>query len=134
MTKFKKIDKYIYQYFKKYRIIQGGKTLAITDNIEDALKLKQQLFQQGVIRPKLSGPQRNSYENRYIHTTLSGTYQIRKSVNGEYTTFGTYKTIEAARDERNYLESIDWDYSNMETVESLEYQENKEKWRRAINE
>lgn len=36
--------------------------------------------------------------------------------------------------EIEYLEQIDGDYSNMETVESLEYQENKETWRRAINE
>ena len=67
---------------------------------------------------------------RYIQKLPTGKYILqRRGVH-----YGTFNTIIDAVKEKLFLESIDWDYSNMETVESLEYQENKEKWRRAINE
>ena len=67
---------------------------------------------------------------RYIQQLPTGKYILqRRGVH-----YGTFNTIIDAVKEKLFLESIDWDYSNMETVESLEYQENKETWRRAINE
>lgn len=112
---YKRIEKYVYQYYNKYVIKQKQQTLYITNTLQDALQKKQELQQQGKLRPLQRGPypHRNP-ENRYITKTHSGTYAIRKMVNGYHQHFGTYKTLEDAREERDYLESIEWDYDEME--------------------
>lgn len=113
MAGYKRIEKYVYQYWNKYKIIQGQNTW-VTSTLEEALQLKQELIKQGKIVPRLRGPHPRDYEDRYINETKSGTYQIRKMVDGEPSHFGTFKTMEDAREERDYLESIGWDYDNME--------------------
>lgn len=110
---YKRVTKYVYQYYNKYVIKQKQQTLYITNTLQDALQKKHELLQQGKLRPLLRGQHRNP-ENRYITKTHSGTYAIRKMVNGYYQHFGTYKTLEDAREERDYLESIGWDYDEME--------------------
>ena len=42
-------------------------------------------------------------------------------------TYGTYYSLEDARDERDFLESIGWDYDNMETMENMEWEQG---WRK----
>ena len=110
---YKRVTKYVYQYYNKYVIKQKQQTLYITTTLQDALQKKHELLQQGKLRPLPRGQHRNP-ENRYITKTQSNTYAIRKMVNGYHQHFGTYKTLEDAREERDYLESIEWDYDNME--------------------
>ena len=110
---YKRIEKYVYQYYNKYVIKQKQQTLYITNTLQDALQKKQELQQQGKLRPLRRGQHRNP-ENRYITKTPAGTYAIRKQLHGKFEHFGTYKTLEDAREERDYLESIGWDYDNME--------------------
>lgn len=40
--------------------------------------------------------------------------QFRKYKIMQNNKVGTYRNLQDAREERDYLESIDWDYSNME--------------------
>lgn len=47
--------------------------------------------------------------NRYIHT-YKGVYTIKKVINGETTQYGTYHTLEEARSERDFWESINFDW------------------------
>ena len=49
---------------------------------------------------------------RYLRKTKAGKYNIQKQVDGKIQSFGTY-TLNEAKEERNYLESIEWDYDNM---------------------
>ena len=73
--KYKRIEKYVYQYYNKYVIKQKQQTLYITNTLEDALQKKQELLQQGKLRPLRRGRQRNP-ENRNITKTPAGTYAI----------------------------------------------------------
>ena len=105
--------------------------------LHEAQEYKNQLRQHGLLKKARTGRPIKHHENRYIYTCKhpNGTsYVIQKMINGKIQHYGTYRNLQDAREERDFLESIDWDYSNMDTVESLEYQENKETWRRAINE
>ena len=106
--------------------------------LQDAQEYKEKLQNAGLLKKSTpAGRPFKKYEDRYIQKNIHLScisYTIKKKLNGKEEIFGTYRNLQDAREERDFLESIDWDYSNMDTVESLEYQENKEKWRRAINE
>ena len=114
MTNFERISKYVYRRYNKYLIKQQHKTLAVTDTPDEAIIKKEQLIREGVIQPKLPGVQGKPYELRYISCIRSGNYQINKFVDGRLACFGTFKCLSDAIDERDYLESIGWDYDNME--------------------
>lgn len=79
----------------------------------DYEKITKHLYRQH-IRDKKRGRPISKEQDRYIKKTKAGTYSIQKHINGVRGHFGTYRTLEDAREERDYLESIDWDYSNME--------------------
>lgn len=49
-----------------------------------------------------------------LQQTPNGHWRIVKMINGERGTYGTYRTLEDAMHERDYLESIGWDYDNMD--------------------
>ena len=49
---------------------------------------------------------------RHIHCSNNG-YQVKKIIDGETIYAGTFKNLEEAQKERDYLESIDWDYNNI---------------------
>lgn len=49
---------------------------------------------------------------RYIIPCNSG-FQVRRSLNGEVVYAGTFKTLQEAITERDFMESINWDYDNM---------------------
>lgn len=53
------------------------------------------------------------FENMYITKTRNGTYRIRKYVKNKLESFGTFKSLEKARAERDLLEQYDW---NLEKV------------------
>lgn len=114
MTNFERISKYVYRTFNKYRVVQNSKTLATASTPDEAIILKEQLIREGIIKPKLVGVQGKPYSLRYIRRTPQGHYQINKWIEDRQFCFGTYKTLEDAREERDYLEQIDWDYDNME--------------------
>ena len=81
-------------------------------NLKEAIHLRNQLVQQGVIHDKRGHHRIKNYNNRYIYPS-NGKYRITKVVNKQQESFGMYTTLQEAREERDYLESIDWDYSNM---------------------
>lgn len=134
MTTSERIEENIYLVDGRYIVqLQRG-----FPTLREAQEYKNQLRQQGLLKKaKGTGRPIKHHENRYIHIYKHPnitSYAIQKKIDGKIQHYGTYHNLQDAREERDFLESIDWDYSNMETVESLEYQENKEKWRRAINE
>ena len=115
MTNFERVSQYVYRRYNKYHVVQNRKTLTTASTPDEAIILKEQLIREGIIKPKLRGPYPNrNPHNRHITKTSSGTYTIRKRLHGKFEHFGTYKTIEDAREERDYLENIGWDYDNME--------------------
>ena len=81
---------------------------------EEAIQLRNKLIQEGTLKERRGKHRIKDWQNRYIKKTYNGKYAVQKQVNGEYQHFGTYKTLEDARDERDYLESIGWDYDNMD--------------------
>ena len=136
MTKRKRMEKNISRIGDRYivHIERRFKTL------REAQEYKEKLRKQGLLRKATGNPHGRpfkNYENRYIqkyeHSNYTS-YTISKKVGEKVESFGTYHSLEDAREERDFLESIDWDYSNMEPVENIQYKENKEQWRRAINE
>ena len=72
----------------------------------DAIQLRNKLIQDGTLKERRGKHRIKDWNMRYIHQTHNGKYSIHKQVNGEFTHFGTFKTIENAIDERDYLESI----------------------------
>lgn len=83
------------------------------NTLEEAIQKRKQLAEQGIIK-ELRGKHRiRNHEDRYIYKYKTR-YYIRKVVNKKQEHFGVFKTLHEARQERDYLESIQWDYSNME--------------------
>ena len=78
------------------------------DTLEEALEKRDQLLKEGELVSKMK-----KKDTRHINMTNTGKYVIRKMINGKIEHFGTFNTLEDAIDERDYLESIDWDYENM---------------------
>lgn len=76
---------------------------------KEALEKAQELIDNGTLqKPVIQRPL------RYIQRTGSGHWTIRKTINGKRHTYGTFKSLGDAMDERDYLENIGWDYDNME--------------------
>lgn len=95
----------------RYRITKtiDGKVYyyATFDTVEEAEAKVEELEQngwKGIEKPKYDR------KRRYVYLTRFGTYQIKK----RDTCYGTYHRLEDAIAERDYLESIDWDYDNMD--------------------
>lgn len=92
---------FVAQYVNKERVVYGR-----YDTREEAIQRRNQLIHDGVIQDRKE-------ENRYISKKNRG-YFIQKNINGVVEYFGMFRTLEDAREERDFLESIDWDYSNMD--------------------
>lgn len=50
--------------------------------------------------------------NRNIHK-CNGMFLVRKVIDGELVYGGCFRSLDLARCERDFLESIGWDYSNL---------------------
>lgn len=112
--KYERIEKYVFRKFKKYKVVYGPKVIGVFDTLKEAIDFKKKMIQEGVINPKRTRRPFKDYQNRYIQKTPAGNWTIRKKVGAKMEGFGTYHSLEDAREERDYLESIDWDYDNME--------------------
>lgn len=110
------LPSFVYKNNKKYCVCQqvnGRKKYYGTYlDLDDAIQLRDKLVSEGVIKSRV-GLHRLRGDTRYI-THYDGRYCIYKNVDGRQEYFGSFKTLEEAMMERDYLESIDWDYSNME--------------------
>lgn len=83
------------------------------NTLEEAIQKRNKLAEQGIIK-ELRGKHRiRNHEDRYIYK-YNTRYYIRKVVNKKQEHFGVFNTMEDAREERDFLESIGWDYSNMD--------------------
>ena len=124
--RYEKIEPYVYRQCRTYKVVQKGNVLGRFHSLEEALKLKAELLEKGVIRPQRRGPPIATQEDRYIQVNThrnKTSYTIQKWVDGCNQTFGTFGSLEDAREERDYLESIGWDYDNMETMENMEWEQ-----------
>lgn len=107
------LPSYVYKELNKYVVKQKGKVYGRFKDKGQAISLRNKLVHNGTI-VRLQGRHRiKNWEDRYIQYR-NGKYYINKQVGKRFEYFGVYKTIEEARSERDYLESIAWDYSNME--------------------
>lgn len=106
---YKRRNKYIVsQVHNKKKHIYGT-----YNTLEKAIQKRNKLAEQGIIK-ELRGKHRiRNHEDRYIYK-YNTRYYIRKVVNKKQEHFGVFKTLHEARQERDYLEQIEWDYSNME--------------------
>ena len=106
---------------------QKQKILAKADTEEEAKQHKTRLIMEGKLIPHNVGRQPKNYENRYIQKRHNKKYVIQKYVDKKIQHFGTYNNIEEARKERNYLESINWNYDNIECTPKEEKMKTKYK-------
>ena len=105
-----KIGKYycVAQNVNKKRIYYGKYKTR-----EKAITVRNNLVKHGIITNRRGQHRIKNYQDRYIHKDR-GKYTISKVINGKQEYFGLFPSREEARQERDYLESIEWDYSNME--------------------
>lgn len=112
------LPSYVYKHGNQYYVQQweGGKlkTYGKFRTADEAIQHRNKLVKQGTIKPRLGVHKIKYYPDRYIIKTPANTYAILKRHNGKNEHFGTYNTLEDAREERDYWESIGWDYDNME--------------------
>lgn len=80
--------------------------------LREAIQRRDQLIQNGIITDRRGRPIKN-FQNRYIYKHKDK-YYLKKVVNKQSEHFGTFNTLEEAQRERDYLESIHWDYTNMD--------------------
>lgn len=113
----RKLPSYVYRHWNRYevsQVVNGEKRLYGRYNTpEEAIHKRNQLVEDGTIRPRQGQHRIKNYDDRYIHKRGS-VYRIGKKVDGRMEHFGVFKSLEDAREERDYLESIDWDYGNMD--------------------
>ncbi len=62
------------------------------------------------------GGKETSTGQTYISRTSKGTYFIRKTVNGKYRHFGTYRTLEDAVLVRDYLIKHGWYHQRLNSI------------------
>lgn len=108
----------VYKQRNIYRVIQTQngqrKTYLITHNRQEAINYRNKLYEEGILKDLTRKAGRHpSGENRYIRKSGRG-YNIQKMINGSMESFGTFSSLDDARNERDLLESIDWDYSNID--------------------
>lgn len=80
--------------------------------LREAINRRDQLIQNGTIHNRRGRPIKN-FQNRYIYKHKDK-YYLKKVVNKQPEHFGTFNTLEEAQRERDYLESIQCDYTNMD--------------------
>ncbi len=114
MKPYEKISEHIYRQHRKYRVVQNNTLYGSFGTLKEAVECHERLIREGVIKKKHRGRPFSRKSDRYISRSRNGNYRIQKSVHGVKGHYGTFKTIEEAREERDYLESIEWDYDNME--------------------
>ena len=111
------LPSYVYKQHNLYTVQrQKGEKLIIYGKFqepEEAIQLRNKLIQEGTLKERRGKHRIKDWQNRYIKKTYNGKYAVQKQVNGEYCWFGVWNTLEDAIDERDYLESIGWDYDNM---------------------
>lgn len=123
----KTIEPYIYKYHTKYYIKQNKKILAKADTPQEARQQKQKLIREGKLLQRKRGRPTKKHEDRYIRETPHHKYAIQKYVDKKMQHYGIYNTLEEARNERDYLESIDWNYDNIECIPREEKMKTKYK-------
>lgn len=127
MNEGKTIEPYIYQYNNRYYVKQKHKILAKAYTAQEAQKQKIRLINEGKLIPREAGRPVKNYEDRYIQKKHNNKYTIQKYVNKKVQHFGIYPNIEEARKERDYLESINWNYDNIECIPREEKMKTKYK-------
>ena len=114
----RKLPSNVYQCRNRYWVAQQvdgeKKVYGWYDTREEAIQHRNQLVREGVITSRVGKHRIKNYENRYIQKTHSNKYRIQKKIDGVIQHFGVFHTISEAREERDYLERIGWDYSEME--------------------
>ena len=130
MARHETIEKYVYRQCKTYKVVQKGKVLGRFKTPEEAIQFKRECLHDGRIKQYPQGRPISKHENRYIQSKKhksKTSYTIQKVIGGVHYTYGTYYSLEDARSERDFLESIGWDYDNMETMENMEWEQG---WRK----
>lgn len=96
------------------QVIHGNREYYGTyKTLTEATEKRNQLAQQGIIKERRGQHRIRNHKDRYIYE-YHGRYYLKKVVNKKQQHFGVFNTLEEAREERDYLESINWDYSNMD--------------------
>ena len=80
------------------------------DTYNEAVQKRNQLIENGWNKDLIQYQRGQNNPDRYICENSSGNYRIQKVVNGEIIHFGVCNSIEEARSERDFWESINWDF------------------------
>lgn len=107
----------VYQTHNRYYVAQTVNYERIVygryDTPEEAIERRNQLVQEGTIIEHNGKHRIKNYEDRYITKKSNTMYQIMKWYEGELQYFCVFHSLKVAREERDFLERIGWDYGNM---------------------
>ena len=92
-----------------YELRIGGKYMGVYSSVDEAVKIREHILK-NKLSPSHIRRYNTSSEDRYIYKQINGNFGIIKRVNGRAIRFGTYHSLEDARCERDFWESIDWDF------------------------
>lgn len=116
LKKYEHISRYVYRNHQRYYVVALGKILGKFDTPAEAIRYRDKLIREKKIIPQRRGRKRENEEDRYIQKARNGKYTIQKCVNGKIQHYATCNTIEEAREERNILEQIGWNWENIDLV------------------
>ena len=99
--------RWIYPNQNAYEVNVCKKYYGRYATFEEACQRVFELIDKGIIKPKEHDPM------RYIYTR-DGRYELYKCIDGEVEYFGSFRNVDDAMRERDFLESIDWDWDNID--------------------
>lgn len=109
----KKSNKYIQKRGKHYYIYKKVKGhyayFGTFKTLEEAITERDELISRNWKKKKYNSKILNE-TLRYIIKTKTGSYAIKKVINGKFIHFNTFKTLDLALSERDLLEYYKWDY------------------------
>ena len=80
------------------------------DTYNEAVQKRNQLIEHNWDKTLITLEKGKDNPDRYISKTKSNSYALVKMVDGELVHFGTYHSLDDAREDRDFWESINWDF------------------------
>lgn len=94
----------------RYTIQKKGKGYGTYDSYQEAIQMRNKLIENGWDSSIVQYQRGKNNPYRHIWTDNEGTYKVHKWVGDVMVHFGTYHSLEDAVCERDFWESINWDF------------------------
>lgn len=94
----------------RYQIKYNHTYYGTYDTYKEAVQKRNQLIEHNWDKTLITLERGKDNPDRYITKTKSNSYALVKMVDGEHVHFGTYASLSDAREDRDFWESINWDF------------------------